>query len=783
MTGLDTVPGGHVVEPVGVGPVRAEQQGVERAGAAATALHLQDLSWRPVSRREPTIDRLDLDIPAGQRVLLAGASGSGKSTVLRALAALLDPQAGDLSGQASAPQRPGERGMLLQNPVHALVGASVGRDAAFGPENAGMSRPLIQERAAEALDAACVDLDADHPPLDASGGQQQRIALAGALALAPGALLLDEPTSMLDEPTADAVRAAVLAVSAGRTLVVAEHRLGPWLPHVDRLVVLGPQARVIADGAPDQLLAQRRGELIAAGLDLPPVDSAGPVDDAGPVDIAGPVNARDTDPARDADPAGGSQPLPPPPLPDGVDASPVLVGRGLEIARRGEHRRRSRRRTGRTGSAPLLHDIDVTLRPGSVTVLTGPSGAGKTTLLRVLLGLERPLAGSLERPAREDVAWVPQNPEHGFVARTVRDEVLASPWARDEHLADALLERADLTHLARANPFALSGGEQRRLAIVAALAQRPRLLVLDEPTVGLDARRRADVLALLAEARADACAVLVATHDAAMQNAANQRIDLPAPEQGPRVTQPSRTIGPIPRSRPVPADALNPLTLCLIGILAAIGSFAATTWQVGLLSVVPLLLLIPLTARGPGSALLRLSPVLFSSAGLAWTTALLGGAPPLSGEAWLLGVKEACRVTAFAAPGVLTVAAIDPTALGDALGGRLRMPGRVVATSVAGLVRMGHVRRQWDTIMQARVLRGLGTARSVRLLASATLALLVDGLRGAELQAVAMDARGFATATARTWALPSRFRTADAAGVLLGVLLLVWPTLARMLVG
>src|SRR5690606_15891571 len=141
-------------------------------------------------------------IPAGQRVLLTGPSGSGKSTVLRALAGLLDPEAGELEGQMPRAQRPGERALLLQDPVHALVGADVGRDIAFGPENAALPREEIWERVETAARAAAVDVPLSRDPLRSSGGQQQRIALAGSLALEPEALLLDEPCSMLDAPTA-----------------------------------------------------------------------------------------------------------------------------------------------------------------------------------------------------------------------------------------------------------------------------------------------------------------------------------------------------------------------------------------------------------------------------------------------------------------------------------------------------------------------------------------------------------------------------------------------------
>ena len=694
-----------------------------------TTLALTGLTWHPHSRRDPTVVGLDLEIPAGQRVLLAGASGSGKSTVLRALAGLLDEEAGELTGHAPEPARPGECGLLLQNPVDALVAATVGRDVAFGPENAALDRSEIQERVTAALDAAQVDLEASRAPLEASGGQQQRLALAGSLALGPSALLLDEPTSMLDEDTAAAVREAILSTSPGRTLVIAEHRLEPWLDHVDRLIVLGEQARIVADGPPHE---------VAATLSLSPTQRH---------------------PSHLPEPAGEGGPV----------GEEVASLQSVAVER---------------GGIPVLTGVDLTIHSGRLTVVTGPSGGGKTTLLRTLLGLTPASLGAVQKPPRDAVAFVPQNPEHSFVASTVGDEVLASPWADDEQLAASLLEQAGLTDLAAANPYTLSGGEQRRLAIIAALAQRPRLLVLDEPTVGLDPQRHTAVLELLDSARADGCAIVAASHDPALIEFADTEYGVGGRTgTGSDPRPPDRTIGPVPRRRPIPADALNPLVLSLIGILAAIGSFAVQTWQGGLLALLPVALLAPLAVRSLRGGLLRLTPILLSAAGLAWTTALLGDAPSLSGEAWLLGAKEAARITVFVAPGVLALGSVDPTALGDALGGRLRMPARVVAASVAGLVRAGHLGQQWQIITHTRILRGMGSPASPRLLAGATLALLVDALRGAQQQALAMDSRGFATATTRTWALPSPLRRVDLLGVGIAVALAVWPLLAELLVG
>nr|WP_179756655.1 ABC transporter ATP-binding protein [Kineococcus aurantiacus] len=437
---------------------------------------------------------VDLDVAAGERVLLAGPSGAGKSTVLRALAGLLGEEV-DATGDVRLDRRtpaPGEVGLLVQDPLDAVVAETAGRDTAFGPENAGQDRAAIWRHVARAHAAARFTAGRDREVVTLSGGERQRLALAGTLAADPAVLLLDEPTAMLDAPTAAAVRTAVLDAARGRSLLVVDHDLAAWAPHVDRVVLLGPDGRVAADGAPGPVLA---------GVDHLWAPGAGT-----PVPLA---------------------------VPDGLLA-PVLSVRGDALRGRGLGLVRSRRGLRPRPPATVLTGVDVTAAAGAVTPVTGDSGAGKSSLLALLAGLARPTAGELlaapelagrrgrrapgdwtsaELAAR--TGWVPQFPEHTFVAATVREEAAATArvLGRDTARAQELLELLGLADHADVNPFRLSGGEQRRLALAGALAAGPALVLADEPSVGQDRRTWSAVAGLLRAAARDGAAVVVSTHD------------------------------------------------------------------------------------------------------------------------------------------------------------------------------------------------------------------------------------------------------------------------------
>jgi energy-coupling factor transport system ATP-binding protein len=461
--------------PAGLGTARGP-------GDGPSALVARGLGVRHGSRRAWALTGIDLVVQPGERVLVTGASGSGKSTLLGAIAGIGDDEGAELAGELTVDGRPPRAardrlGMLAQDPDGQLVMTRVGDDVAFGLENAGLPADRIWPRVDEGLAAVGFPYGRDRPTQALSGGEKQRLVLAGALARRPGLLLLDEPTAQLDGDGAALVRSAVARVVADRgcTLLVVDHDAGPWLPLVDRVVE-------IVDGG-----------LIEHGRNWRPVPRA-----------------------------AGLR------LPDGADGPVLLSAVAAGFTYRGE-------------TLPALRPTDTALRAGRALAVTGPNGTGKSTLALLLAGLRAPstgrvaaadeLARGVRRGRTEPHRWragelvtrigtVFQNPEQQFLTGRLRDELALGPLRSGEHAAtarataDALLERLGLTAFADANPYTLSGGQQRRLSVATALATSPRVLVLDEPTFGQDAATWRELVTLLAEQRARGCAVAVVTHDA-----------------------------------------------------------------------------------------------------------------------------------------------------------------------------------------------------------------------------------------------------------------------------
>jgi energy-coupling factor transport system ATP-binding protein len=472
--------------------------------------------WRHAGRRAWAVRGLDLRIEAGERVLLLGPSGSGKSTLLLAMAGLLDRSGGgEMEGELLVDGRPApevrERsGMVFQDPESQIAMARAGDDVAFGLENRCLEPDAIWPRVHAALEAVGFPYGPERPTDALSGGEQQRLALAGVLAMRPGLLLLDEPTANLDPDGAAAIREVLASVleRLGLTLVLVEHRVSDALPLVDRAVVIQAGGGVIADGRPRTVFAEHGDRLAEAGVWVP------------------------------------DRRLPAPPERVRPAAETLLLAEQATYTYPG-------------ASSPALARTDVQLRSSEALAVMGPNGSGKSTLALLLAGLLRPSSGSvvageaLARGRGHEEVWrwpaselarhvgtVFQDPEHQFLTRTVRDELMLGPMrsgldrATARSRADELLERLHLSRLAEANPFTLSGGEKRRLSVATALALAPAVLVLDEPTFGQDRRTATELLALLAALRDDGRGICFVTHDRDFASAlADRTLRLAAPAQ------------------------------------------------------------------------------------------------------------------------------------------------------------------------------------------------------------------------------------------------------------
>jgi len=466
-------------------------------------VRLTGFGWRHAGRRAWAIRGVDLRIDHGERVLLLGPSGAGKSTLLAALAGLLPADSGEQEGEVTIdgadPRAVRDRiGIVFQDPETQLVMSRAGDDVAFGLENRGVPPAEIWPRVDSALARVGFPYGRDRPTDALSGGEQQRLALAGALALEPTLLLLDEPTANLDPVGARLVRTAITQAAGDTTLVLVEHRIEESLPLVNRVVVLQPGGGVLADGTPDEVFTRHGMWLADQGVW---------------------VHNQPVTPRRSAAPGG----------------EPLLRAVSAGYTHPGANR-------------PALSALDIEIRASEVLAVTGPNGSGKSTLALLLGGLLRPDSGSVEATAAlgggaphrwraatltQRIGSVFQDPEHQFVTNRVYDELalgprrLRQPESTVKSIVEELLDRLHLSHLARANPYTLSGGEQRRLSVATALATAPRVLILDEPTFGQDRRTWLELVDLLAKLRDDGCGIVTMTHDEPfVETLATRRVEL-----------------------------------------------------------------------------------------------------------------------------------------------------------------------------------------------------------------------------------------------------------------
>ncbi len=453
---------------------------------------LQSVSYAYPNRGEEAIHGVDLELGAGELTLVAGRSGSGKSTVGWCINGLIPHFFGGEAGGVATVcgKRVAEHpvwelsrhvGSVFQNARSQLFATTVEEEAALGPQNLGVPRDQIEERVSWALESVGMDHLRPAPLTELSDGQQQRVAIASALALGGDALLLDEPTANLDPGTGKRLLniLADLGQRQGTAVLLIEHRTSPALDFADTLVAMDA--------------GEIRGRCAAQDLT--------------PHTFPEPMGMRCTRPPSIDEILAKQQP---------ANGPAVAEAEGLCFS---------------YGNGFALQDISCEVREAECVALVGDNGSGKTTLIKQLAGLLKPshgdarVAGLDIRRTRVSaigrrVGLVLQNTDHQLFMSTVFDEVALPLKLAGERQSEVepqvsrTLDLLGLSHLADRHPHSLSGGEKQRVTIAAAIVRRPRLLMLDEPTSGMDAYHMGLLVQLLKDLQCEeGMALLVASHD------------------------------------------------------------------------------------------------------------------------------------------------------------------------------------------------------------------------------------------------------------------------------
>jgi energy-coupling factor transport system ATP-binding protein len=484
-------------------------------------IRFEDVSFEYPDRGEHTLRNVDLVVPEGEMCLVVGATGTGKSTLLRATNGHVPRFTGGtlsgrvrVDGRSTAEWLPRDLadvvGVVGQDPAAGFVTDTVEDELAYAMENIGVPADAMRRRVEDVLDLLDLHLLRDRPLATLSGGQQQRVAIGSVLTANPRVLVLDEPTSALDPAAAEEVLAALtrLVHDLGITVLIAEHRLERVVQYADRMVLV--------PGAGERIHIGEPGVVLATSPIAPPVVQLGLLAGWSPV----PLSIRDA--RRHA-----------PGLRDRLDGAVPAPRRRVV----GERVASVSGLAASYGPVQALRGIDLTLSRGEVVGVMGRNGAGKSTLLAHLVGLRAPTKGTVQiegvsphrlsaRDVMRHVALVPQDAGLLLDAATVDAECHAAdhgasrPAGSTRMLLDELVPGIG----GDAHPRDLSEGQRLGLALAVVLVERPPLLLLDEPTRGLDyaaKRRLIDILDGLAQ---EGHSVVIATHDVEVVAAVADRV-------------------------------------------------------------------------------------------------------------------------------------------------------------------------------------------------------------------------------------------------------------------
>ena len=448
---------------------------------------------------QPVLRDLDLTIDEGELCLVIGATGSGKSTLLGTLNGLVPHFTGGhlvgrvvVAGRDTSEHKPRDMaetvGYVGQDPLAGFVTDTVEEELAYAMEQLGLPPDVMRKRVEETLDLLGIADLRGQALRTLSGGQQQRVAIGSVLTAHPRVLVLDEPTSALDPTAAEDVLAAVtrLVHDLGVTVVIAEHRLERVVHHCDRVVLLHGDGTAIS-GAP--------GDVLACTALAPPVVQLARSQGWTPP----PLSVRDARRRADG-------------LRDTLATRPAPT-RGRVLARRHPPVLRARDITVVYGSTIAVRDVDLDLQPGEVVAVMGRNGAGKSSLLWAMQGSGPRLTGTVVAPAR--VGMVPQAPADLLYLPTVAGECEQADGDMDAPSGTCrdLLDRLDVGILPDAHPRDLSEGQRLALVLALQLTGAPDVILLDEPTRGLDPTAKERFAAIVAELAGTGHAVVIATHD------------------------------------------------------------------------------------------------------------------------------------------------------------------------------------------------------------------------------------------------------------------------------
>lgn len=779
-------------------------------------LRFDNWGYRHASRKYFSVRGLNLTVEAGQRVLLLGASGIGKSTILEGAAGLLgsngyerqdtgqedgimvDAEGGATEGHVFVDDVPvreaiGRVGLVLQDPDAQAVFQRLGDNVAFGPENLHVERGEIWRRVDSSLAAVGLQgLQLHRSVTHLSGGQMQRLALAGALAMRPSVLLLDEPTANLDPDGVTQVVTAVRDVldEFRSTMVLVEHHAEPWIDLIDRVIVLGSQTDqdaandqerhtvIMADGTPDEVFRDSNLDFARLGIWVPRRYMRGECR----------IGAIHTGSEPDYPACEGT-------------GEPVLCTKNLAI--------------GRNGKA-VATGIDLAFKQGQITALVGANGAGKSTLALTLAGLLEPVDGEVSASGElaagahgvhpgdwkstelaSRISYVFQNPEHQFATGSVLDEVMLGPLrvgveeSQARERARTLLRRFDLLRYENANPYTLSGGEKRRLTVAAALASAPRVLILDEPTFGQDRCTWMQMVQLIHGLRSDGVSIIVVTHDRELVTALGARVIELQPENSRREWEPAqdghggsagdgvvavtsvntRDEAERQSSRSPFLASLNPAYRLIGGFLAALPMLLSLDWLSSGTMLVLEFAVLAVIGITPWRTVRSTWPVFVGAPFSALAVLLYGKS---GGDTWWqwglmrvtdrsaeLALATALRILAIGIPAIIAVLGIDVTDLADSFSQILHLPDRFVYGGLAGMRLFSVLQDDWAALSASRRSRGLGDDNALRAFLPQSFALLVLSIRRSTTLATAMQARGFGGSGPRSHARVSDVHVRD----------------------